>query len=97
MNYRIKDLCKGKGVSVGALADTVGMQRESLSRIINGANTSTDTLERIAAALGVDMTELFAPKSGDFTALIDHDGTLHRFDSIEALKAFVLNIESGRG
>lgn len=67
MNYRIKDICKSKGVSVGSLADTVGMQRESLSRIINGANTSTDTLERIAGALGVSVSELIdEPKPGNF-------------------------------
>lgn len=68
MNYRIKDICKDKGVAVGALADTIGMQRESLSRIINGANTSTETLEKVAAALGVDITELFdKPSAGNFT------------------------------
>jgi transcriptional regulator with XRE-family HTH domain len=67
MNYRIKDICKSKGVSVGSLADTVGMQRESLSRIINGANTSTDTLERIATALNVSVSELIdEPKAGNF-------------------------------
>ena len=65
MNYRIKDICKSKGVSVGSLADTVGMQRESLSRIINGANTSTDTLERIAGALGVSVPELIDEPSVD--------------------------------
>lgn len=68
MNYRIKDICRDKGIAIGALADTIGMQRESLSRIINGANTSTETLERIASTLDVDIAELFnKPAAGNFT------------------------------
>ena len=65
MNYRIKDICKIRGMAVGTLADAIGMQRESLSRIINGANTSTETLEKIATALGVPVTDLFdTPATG---------------------------------
>jgi hypothetical protein len=41
----------------------------------------------------VPIVELFALNRGDFTALIDHDGKLHRFDSIEALKAFISEVE----
>ena len=68
MNYRIKDICKDKGMAVGALADTVGIQRESLSPIINGANTSTETLEKIATALDVPITDLFdKPATGNIT------------------------------
>ena len=65
MNYRIKDICKDKVIAIGVLADKIGLQRESLSRIISGANTSTETLEKIAAALGVDITDLFdRPSTG---------------------------------
>ena len=68
MNYRIKDICKDKGIAVGALADTIGLQRESISRIINGANTSTETLEKIASALEVPITDLFdKPATGTIT------------------------------
>ncbi|WP_108823473.1 helix-turn-helix domain-containing protein [Dysgonomonas sp. Marseille-P4361] len=59
MNYRIKDLCKEKGITIGDLSDKVGIARESISRIIGGNNTSTDTLQRIASALNVPITDLF--------------------------------------
>lgn len=59
MNYRIKDLCKEKGITIGDLSDKVGIARESISRIIGGNNTSTDTLQRIASALNVHISELF--------------------------------------
>ncbi len=63
MRLRIKEICKIKGVSVGEVAARIGLARESLSRIISSNSTSTDTLEKIAAALGVSVPELFAPQS----------------------------------
>ncbi|WP_108821443.1 helix-turn-helix domain-containing protein [Dysgonomonas sp. Marseille-P4361] len=59
MNYRIKDLCKEKGITIGELSDKVGIARESISRIIGGNNTSTDTLQKIATALNVPISALF--------------------------------------
>lgn len=59
MNYRIKDLCKEKGITIGDLSDKVGIARESISRIIGGNNTSTDTLQKIATALNVPVSALF--------------------------------------
>lgn len=59
MNYRIKDLCKEKGITIGDLSDKVGIARESISRIIGGNNTSTNTLQKIATALNVPISALF--------------------------------------
>lgn len=88
---RIKELCKEKGVTVKEVAEKMGVASESLSRAMNG-NPTLSTLENIAKALGVEVTELFSEK-GTFTALIDNGGTLHRFDSLESLKTFILTIE----
>ena len=59
---RIKEVCKEKGITVSQLAEKMGIKQESLSRAING-NPTLETLERIANALEVDITELFAPSS----------------------------------
>lgn len=91
MKLRIKEVCKTKETSITELAQRMDIKQESLSRTING-NPTLSTLENIANALGVEVTELFSEK-GAFTALIDNGGTLHRFDSIEALKGFILSIE----
>lgn len=91
MNLRVKEICKAKGITQKQLAEQMGIAEISLSRSIN-TNPTLSTLENIAKALGVEITELFSEK-GTFTALIDNGGTLHRFDSIEALKGFVLSIE----
>ena len=61
MSLRVKEICKEKGLSVGELADKLGIKRESLSRAING-KPNLDTLERIALALGVPITDLFEQK-----------------------------------
>ena len=58
MALRIKELIKEKGMSVNALAEKMGITRVGLSQHING-NPSVEVLERIADALGVDVTELF--------------------------------------
>ena len=58
MNLRVKEICKEKGITIQELADNMEMKRESLSRAING-NPTLETLEKIATALGVNITELF--------------------------------------
>lgn len=59
MNYRIKELLKDRNLNISELAEKINVQRESLSRIVNGASTSADTLQRIASALNVHISELF--------------------------------------
>ena len=58
MNLRVKEICKEKGITIQELADNMEMKRESLSRAING-NPTLETLEKIATALGVNISELF--------------------------------------
>lgn len=60
MSLRIKEILKGKGMTQKELAQKMGVAEISLSRSINGAPTLT-TLEKIADALGVEVSELFAP------------------------------------
>ena len=59
MKLRVKELCKEKGVTIGYIAEKMQMQRESLSRAING-NPTVETLEKIAVSLGVPVSALFA-------------------------------------
>lgn len=92
MNLRVKEICKAKGMQMQQLADVLGINRVTLTASING-NPTLSTLENIAKALGVEVTELFSEK-GTFTALVDNGGTLHRFDSVEALEGFIVNLKS---
>ncbi len=67
MDLRIKEVCKSKGITLQEVAERMGVNRVSLSNSING-NPTIGTLEKIATALGVEVTELFAPASGTVIA-----------------------------
>ena len=59
---RIKEVLAEKGMTMADLAEKAKMQQPAISRAMTG-NPTVETLERIASALEVNITELFAPKS----------------------------------
>lgn len=64
---RIKEVIQEKGLTINKVAELMGVNRVSLSTAING-NPTLETLEKIANALGVPLSELFeAPKEGVIT------------------------------
>lgn len=64
---RIKEIIKAKGITAKELAAKIGISEGALSLAING-NPTVETLEKIASALGVEVSELFAaPKEGVIT------------------------------
>ena len=74
MAIRIKEVIKEKGTTVKDLAQKMGISNVGLSQHING-NPSVEVLERIAAALGVPVTELFKqPKSDTASLTCPHCG-----------------------
>lgn len=81
--FRIKEICREKGITQKDLAEKIGISAVGLAKAIAG-NTTIGTLERVADALGVDITELFAEK-GDFVAFVRRQGETFTFDSEKAL------------
>lgn len=64
MNFRIKEICREKGIMLKDLAVMIGITEVGLSKSLNG-NPNISRLEEIATALGVPVTELFdKPKEG---------------------------------
>lgn len=60
MRLRIKEICKEKGMQMDLLAKAVDVHRVSISLISSGKiNPSLKTLQEIAKALDVPITELF--------------------------------------
>lgn len=95
MKLSVKEVCKEKGLTIQDLADKMEMKRESLSRAING-NPTLETLERIANALEVDITELFAPSSsGGIIGVIRIRDTNYNINSVSDLSRLLDRIESG--
>lgn len=92
MVLRVKEICKEKGLQMQELADKLGITRITLTRNISG-NPTISTLESIAAALGVDVVELFA-KRGDFIAFVRRDGVTHTFDTENDLIAYTETLKA---
>ena len=95
MKLSVKEVCKEKGLTIQDLADKMEMKRESLSRAING-NPTLETLERIANALEVDITELFVPSSsGGIIGVIRIRDINYNINSVPDLSRLLDRIESG--
>ena len=60
MEYRIKELIKEKGITLLELSEQIGMKSANLSVALSDkGNPTIATLEKIAVALNVPVTELF--------------------------------------
>ena len=79
IEFKIKEICSQKGVTQKSLSEMIEISTTSLSRIITSEQTPTlGTLQKIATALNVDITELFktSDKIGDSSHLVcPHCGT----------------------
>lgn len=91
MEYRIKEILKTQNMSISDLADRLDVKRESLSRIVNGASTSVDTLQGIADILNVHITELF--KNDGIIGFIKADGKPYEINSISDIEKLLEEIK----
>lgn len=86
MRFRILELCKEAGINQTELAEKIGLSRVGLSKAING-NPTISTLEKIADALGVPVTELFEKSNtGDIVGFVKVGDTVHEVKSAEDVK-----------
>lgn len=84
---RVKEICTQKGITIKVLAERMGISAPTLSTQING-NPKLDTIEKIAAALEVHITELFETPSC-LKLNIEFEGENYRItekDIIELIK-----------
>lgn len=89
---RIKEVCKEKGVKVMDLSTMIGVSQTNTSNIINGkVNPSLETLEKIASALNVRITELFEEPT-NINGYIELDGTIHKVSSKDDIKKLAENL-----
>lgn len=97
MELRIREILESKEVKVSSLAETVGITRANMSNIVNGKSTpSLETLEKIANALEVDITELFVPSpSSGIIGVIRIRDTNYNINSVPDLSNLLDKIEEG--
>ena len=77
MSLRIKEILKEKGLSQKDLAQMLDVTDMAVSKVINGS-PNVSTLERVADALGVEVSELFAPSRNVIRC--PHCGGVIRFE-----------------
>ena len=66
MELRVKEICKEKGITLVELAEKIDMKQANLSKTLQG-NPTLKTLEQIALALNVNITELFVSDEASLT------------------------------
>lgn len=87
--YRIKRIAKKQRTTLKDVANRIGVAPNTLSRIINGENTTVDTLLKIAEVLNVDIKDLFQSSKDTDTIHLIVNNKLHTFYSGSELKKFV--------
>lgn len=86
MDLRVKEVCKEKGVTLAEVASKIGVAQASLSKMLGG-NPTIGTLEKIADALGVPVTELFEkPNASNVIGFVKVGDTVHEVKSVEDVK-----------
>lgn len=93
MEYRIKEILRERGIRIEDFAESIGVKRETLSRIINGASTSSETLQTIADNLNVHIVELFVPKKDGTSGYIEHNGVVYKINSVSDLENILEEIK----
>lgn len=92
-NLRVKEILKERGLTQKQLADMIDIAEISLSRSING-NPTLDTLQKIASALDVDIIELFTHTTNSTNGYIEHNGEIHKINSIEDIRKLLSDIDN---
>ena len=92
MALRIKEICKQKGISMGEIAERIGISPVNLSASING-NPTLNRLQEVADILGVDVSDLFGrtdkPKIYGY---LEVNGKPCKIDSVDALRRLLTEL-----
>lgn len=97
---RFKNVLNKYGVTQQDLADRMGMNRVSVSRLLSEKNDlRISTIEKIANAIGCPVPELFGEQNkedamSDFIALIKQGGELYSASSIAEARVVLDKLES---
>lgn len=100
---RIKDLMDAKGVTLKELASKCGVSEMTVRRILTqGHNPTTDTVERIAEALGVHEQYIYEAEGESMpiqpvTGYIEYGGTIIKIKSFKQLEKICNDIKHDLG
>ncbi len=72
-NDAVVALIEEQGITQVELARLAGIHPDTVSHVVHGGHCSTETLEKMAAALGVDIGELFGAPLDDRSVALKRD------------------------
>ena len=79
----VKEICKEKGISLKVLAEKLGITPSALSQSLNCPNPSMLSLERIAKALHVNLSELFDREYGMINGFIKVNNDIYSVQTLD--------------
>lgn len=89
--FRIKKICKERGISLAELAERMGTSAESVSRALSeNGNPTVKTLTKFSEALGVEVFELFENHNEDmlvrgYLEVVDKIHRINNFNDLETV------------
>lgn len=89
--FRIEELMRKYGYTPDLLAEQIGVTRHTLSKLMSGDSPTVMTLRKIADALGVPISSLFA-ESESFLAVVLNDDELLSFKTKEQFIEYALSL-----
>ena len=90
---RIKDICQRKGITQKELAEKLGITDISLNKTLRGEYPQLQSLEKIAIALEIPITELFVPQREGITGYIEYEGEVRKINSVSDIEKILQEIK----
>ncbi|EGK04695.1 helix-turn-helix domain-containing protein [Dysgonomonas mossii] len=95
IKLRVKDILREKGITQKDLADRLNITEVGLSKSLSEkGNPTISTLDNIANALDVNITELFEPKG--ISGIIKIDNKSYEINSLDDIKKLLAEIEDNK-
>ena len=92
MALRIKEIAKAKGITMGEIADKMGINPVNLSASLNG-NPTLNRLQEVAAILGVEVSDLFIQDSSYINGYIETGNNIYPVKSKEQLIGIIDKVD----
>lgn len=77
MKTRVLEICKQRGISLGELAEKIGISQSNLSASLK-RNPTLNTLQAVANNLNVELTELFEQPKRRLSGYLEVDGVVKK-------------------
>ena len=92
MALRIKEIAKAKGITMGEIADKMGINPVNLSASLNG-NPTLNRLQEVAAILCVEVSDLFIQDSSYINGYIETGNNIYPVKSKEQLIGIIDKVD----